>query len=321
MTDCDIILTVYNNIELTRNCLESVARHFRPGDRLTIIDNGSDPATRTFLADFAAASRNVPTEIVRLETNQGFLKAANEGLRRSTKAAVCLLSNDTVVTAGWLDRMCGLMELNPRMGILNPMSTTFGMYPKPGQTAEDCAREIAHLSGRYAESASCVGFCMLIKKEVIAAIGYLDGIYADGYFEDTDFCRRATAAGFICAIAKDAYVWHREHSTFGKGQREALFVKNRGIFEQRWGKPLRIVYAAAGRRYDGRRLIDETLRSARQGNWIWLIVPRDEKNKFSEVLIHGNIRLIGVGRFALRVYPWFLYLWKRKKPIDKVIIR
>jgi hypothetical protein len=183
------------------------------------------------------------------------------------------------------------------------------------------ARDIRLLNGQYSESAACVGFCMLIKKKVVGAIGYLDEVFADGYFEDTDYCRRAIAAGFVCAIAKDAYVWHREHATFGKGQREDLFAKNRAVFEQRWGKPQRIIYVAGSARCDRLQLIDESLRSARRGNWIWLMVPRDEKNKFSAVLIHGNIRLIGVERCALWFYPWFLYVWKRKKPIDKVIIR
>lgn len=321
MIDCDIVLTVYNNVELTGHCLESVVRHFRSADRLIIVDNGSDAATQKFLSDFTAKNPGLPVEIVRLPVNKGFLRAANDGLRRSTKGAACLLSNDTVVTHGWLDRMTGLMEQGSGTGIVNPMSTTFGLYPQKGQTPEDVAVGIAGRKGQYAECASCVGFCMLIKKDVICSVGYLDEVYADGYFEDTDFCRRAIAAGFVCAIAKDAYVWHREHSTFGNSQREALFAKNRAIFEERWGRPLRIMYVALGTGLDTPGLIDETLCSARKGNWISLLVPRDEKNKFSEVLIHGNIRLIGLNRFALLFYPWFLYVWKRKKPFNKIVLR
>jgi len=321
MISCDIVLTVYDKIDLTRNCLESVVRHFRPGDRIIVVDNGSGEETRAFLGRYACSHPEAAIEIVRLERNQGYLCAANEGLRRSSRDAVCLLSNDTVVTAGWLDRMCGLMESQPHIGIVNPMSTTFGLYPHAGQTPEDVARSLARERGRYTECAGCVGFCMLIKREVIRAVGVLDEIYADGYFEDTDFCRRAIASGFTCAIARDAYVWHAEHATFDSGERETLFVKNRRIFEERWGRPTRSIYVASGKAQDRSRIIDECLQDARRGNWIWLLVPRDEKSAFAPCAVHGNIRLIGVGRYALWLYPWFLYLCKRKKPIDKVLFR
>ena len=53
MLDCDIVLTVYNNIELTRKCLDSLVSNFRPQDRLIIIDNGSDSVTQEFLKDYS----------------------------------------------------------------------------------------------------------------------------------------------------------------------------------------------------------------------------------------------------------------------------
>ncbi|HOU36043.1 MAG TPA: hypothetical protein PLJ26_04170 [Candidatus Omnitrophota bacterium] len=78
---------------------------------------------------------------------------------------------------------------------------------------------------------------------------------------------------------------------------------------------------ASGKGRDRSRLIDECLSEARSGNWIWLLVPKDEKDIFSPCAVHGNIRLIGVDRMALWFYPWFLYLWKRKKPFDSVVFR
>ncbi|MDD4941844.1 MAG: glycosyltransferase family 2 protein [Candidatus Omnitrophica bacterium] len=321
MISCDIVLTVYNNTDVTRNCLESVVRHFRPGDRLNIIDNGSDAVTQAFLEEYVLSHRDLPIELIRFGDNRGYLKAANEGMRHSSKDAVCLLSNDTVVTAGWLDRMCGLIERNPRIGVVNPLSTTFGVYPEGGQTVEDVAAKLAQEQGQYSETAACVGFCMLIDREVISAIGYLDEAYGDGYFEDTDFCRRAIAAGFVCAIAKDAYVWHKEHSTFRSDEREALFRENRALFEQRWGKPRRLVYGAASKNMQAGAVVEECLNAARKGDWVWLVVPQNLKKLFSGALIHGNIRLVAVSRPWVRIYPWFLYVWKRKKPVDAVVIR
>jgi len=319
--DCDIVLTVYNNIELTRACLDSLDRHFRARDRLIIVDNGSDRPTQEFLKEWKTAHPGTPAEILRLEPNQGFLRAANAGLKRSTGKTVCLLSNDTIVTGGWLERMISLLERSAHLGVVNPMSTTFGLYPQPGQTPEDVAQALAaSRSGEFVEAVSCVGFCMLIRRQVIERIGYLDEVFADGYFEDSDFCRRAGKAGFGCAIARDAYVWHREHATFKGTQREALFARNRAIFEERWGRPQRQLFILDPEPGAVKAMSDACLRSARLGNWLWVVVPRRLIQHFEVLRAHGNIQVkSGAGLWFL-LFPFWLLLTKRKKRIDEVYL-
>ena len=41
-----------------------------------------------------------------------------------------------------------------------------------------------------------VGFCLLIRREVIDAIGLLDERFGLGCFEDDDYCLRAMQAGY-----------------------------------------------------------------------------------------------------------------------------
>ena len=59
-----------------------------------------------------------------------------------------------------------------------------------------------------------VGFCLLIRREVIEAIGPLDEQFGIGCFEDDDYCLRAIAAGFKAVIAGDAFVHHYGGRTF-----------------------------------------------------------------------------------------------------------
>jgi GT2 family glycosyltransferase len=121
---CDIVLTVYNQPELTQNCLYSLVKYFRPQDGLIIVDNGSLEETKRLLEEFKNSHPRLGIKLLRLQPNQGFVRAANVGLKQSTKSSVCLLSNDTVVTEGWLDRMSVIMERETDIGLVNPMSTT-----------------------------------------------------------------------------------------------------------------------------------------------------------------------------------------------------
>jgi len=266
---CDIVLTVYNNLELTKNCLKSIFKYFRSGDRLIIVDNASNEETEDFLKRTKENSKDFDIELVRLYPNQGFIKAANTGLRKSSNEFVCLISNDTVVTEGWLGKMCNALTGHPEIGVINPSSNTFGIHPSKGQAIEDLALSLDKYRGQYRLTSGCVGFCMLIRKKLIDKIGYLDETYQGGYFEDTDYSRKVQEAGFKCAIAQDSYVWHKEHSTFKSAQIEELFKRNREIFHKRWGIPLRILVSLREKTQDG--AINFCLRLANKGNWLWVV--------------------------------------------------
>ena len=59
-----------------------------------------------------------------------------------------------------------------------------------------------------------VGFCMLIKREVVEKIGGLDSRYGLGNFEDDDFSLRTVLAGYGSCIAKDCFIHHFGNRTF-----------------------------------------------------------------------------------------------------------
>jgi GT2 family glycosyltransferase len=67
------------------------------------------------------------------------------------------------------------------------------------------------------------GFCYAIRRKLIETIGYFDEeSFPQGYGEEDDFCLRAGAAGLLCAIATDAYVYHVKSATFTSERRKPL---------------------------------------------------------------------------------------------------
>ena len=73
---------------------------------------------------------------------------------------------------------------------------------------------------------------------------WLSRDFAPLYFEDTDYSMKVKKAGYLIGIAKAAYVWHQEHSSFkqAKERQKEIFSKNRETFEKKWGKILRVVW-------------------------------------------------------------------------------
>lgn len=314
--NCDIIIPVWDQLEATRQCMDSIVKHTSCPYRLIIIDNGSREKTSRYLEEFKSSSGAAVT-LIRNQTNLGFVKAANQGIRASGAPYVCLMNNDTVATDGWLTEIIKAMDSNPKLGLANPSSNTSGQFPGKGQTIEDYAAGLKNLKGQLQELCRCRGFCMVMKRSVVERLGVLYEIYNIGYFEETDYSLRALEAGFGIARVKSSYVYHREGATF-KTLKDtgALFKANEEIFLKRWGKRLRIAYLVkTGDDYD--RVDREVTELARNGHEIMVFLKKGLKWPVS--IDHFGIRRIDINPcFFDIIAAYKIFRYRRKKKIDMV---
>jgi len=241
--ECDIILLSYESPDLLKKCVRSVLDHTRASSRLIIVDNASsDPEVRRYLQGIRGNDK-VIMEKVFSEENVGFAGGMNRGMRLSEAPFVCLLNNDCQVTDGWLEEMIAVARSRDNIGLVNPQSNTFGSRPGIGNSIDDHAALIRNKKGRFTELGHAIGFACLIKREVIESIGYLDEAYRGFCYEDTDFSVRAGKNGFIAVMAEGAYVFHAEQASRGKWKgKEEIYRTNRKLFEDRWGRLLRIFF-------------------------------------------------------------------------------
>ena len=125
---CDIVITVWNNFELTKSCIDSIIKNTDADYRLIIIDNASNDETKKYLEQFKD-KEGARVLLIRNENNLGFIKAVNQGMKLSGAPYICLINNDTIVTKGWLAEMIRVAEGSPRIGLINPSSNTLGQKP------------------------------------------------------------------------------------------------------------------------------------------------------------------------------------------------
>lgn len=318
MIGCDIIIPVWNELDATRECIDSILKH--TGDypyRLIIIDNASDSKTSYYLNSLKNVN-GLNVLLVLNKENQGFVKAVNQGIKISEMPYLCIMNNDTIATDGWLKKMAAVMDEYPDIGLLNPSSNTSGQFPGTGESIDSYALSLEHFKTEIQELYTCRGFCMLLRREVVENIGLLDEIYHLGYFDDTDYCKKAQAKGYRTARAKASYVYHKENTSFkNMSNNKDLFKDNERIFFRRWGRPLRVGYFAGGRDRED-KINDIATNVARSGHQIVVFLKR------------GSIWPVRLDHFDIRKYEtrpllfWAASIYKilkskKKKKLDVLV--
>ena len=231
-TAVDVVVPVYGSAALTRRCLESVvaSRAGVPGDVVVVDDGSPDVATAGLLVDLAARGE---IRLLRHDANRGFAAAVNTGID-ATANDVVLLNSDTEVHGDWLRRLRDCAHRAPAIGTVTPFSNdaTICSYPfprwrrglPPGLGLADLDDLFARANaGEVEDLPTGVGFCLLITRPCLTAVGHFDTArFGGGYGEETDFCQRARAAGWRNVLCADTFVYHAGRGSFGAdGRRRA----------------------------------------------------------------------------------------------------
>ncbi|MBI4971063.1 MAG: glycosyltransferase family 2 protein [Candidatus Omnitrophica bacterium] len=316
---CDIIIPIWNQKERTERCLQSILKNTQIPYRLILVDNASEKETAEFLNGFER-STTVPCLVIRNQENLGNVKAVNQGIKSSAAEFVLTLDNDTLVFSGWLENMIQAAKSQDQIGIVNPGSNSLG-YKKPWYLSWEkyAAKVLIKEKGRRPEIGMASGFCMLVKRELINKIGGWNEAYGMGYYEDSDYSRRAYNAGYVCVHARDAFVYHEEHASFKKIKKvkENIAAPNRAQFEEKFGKPKRIVYCLFNPdRKVRERVASEAFQLGRGNDWITIFINRGAE--FPEYKDHGFIRYV-------RMLDWIylpqtlIRVIKKKKKFARIV--
>jgi GT2 family glycosyltransferase/pyruvate-formate lyase-activating enzyme len=217
-----IIIPLFNKVEFTRKCLESLFQNTPEGlYELIMIDNASTDSTKTFLQTIAKNNMKVIIN----EKNQGFAKACNQGANAARSRYVLFLNNDTEPLKGWLEPLLDIVEkddsvaavgsklLYPDMTIqhagvviVNDEAHNDALQARNNHVNKPANMPEANEATLYQ---ALTAACVLIRKTAFVEAGGFDEEYWNGY-EDVDLCFKLQEQGGKLVYQPVSVVIHHE---------------------------------------------------------------------------------------------------------------
>ncbi len=237
-----ILIPVHNRCDLTRICLESLKSHADPSvpAEIIVIDDCSTDETADYLDSLGHAVR-----VLRNEERRCFGHNMNRAARQARGKYLCLLNNDTYVTAGWLQSLVNLMERDPSVGVLGNKH----LFPSTGKLnhagmAFDANGYPWHLYPGLDPDLPCANVnrelqivtaaCWLVPRRFFLSLGGFDERFRNG-FEDIDFCLRVRQRHRKVYYCAQSVIYHHGQSSPGRTDNDQA---NWNHFKTKWANAI-----------------------------------------------------------------------------------
>ena len=226
MIDFTFAVVNWNTRDLLKRCLGSIVTESAGFDvQILVADNASDDGSADMVAtDFPHVT------LVRHHRNLGFAAAHASLLPFSQGAYHVLINSDVELLPGCLKVIEERMRSDPRIGILGPQmvgpddaiqptcrrfptlanqfleaSGIGRVFPRSRRLNAYRMAEFDHRSARSVDQV--MGAFFLVRASMLPEIGYLDTRFFM-YYEEVDYCLRATRAGYEVFFESGSRVRH-----------------------------------------------------------------------------------------------------------------
>lgn len=217
-----IIIVSWNTAKITKSCIDSINKYL-PGQEIILVDNNSTDNTVKLISKVKNVS------IIRNNSNLGFSKANNIGLKSASSEYVVFMNSDIELIDNSLLEMVEYLKNNQPIGLIGPKFLNPDLTPQasvfPPQTPLNAFKEF-WLSQKNAyskylpqvdqptEVSYISGGCIAVNKGFFENIGRWNEDYFF-YFEDMDLCRQVGKSGQKIIFYPQCQVIHR-HGASGK---------------------------------------------------------------------------------------------------------
>ena len=225
-----VVVPIYNGFHATKRMLDALCFHDGMKPHVILVDDGSDDPEIPPLLEQAKATFGTDCTLITQRENQGFVAAANIGIKAALDAArghIVLLNSDALPPNGWLVRLLAPIEADPGIASATPVSNNAEILSvlATGTTVPDikaitCIDETAkRLALAPVEVPTGVGFCMAMNRKYVEKVGGFDTAFGRGYGEEVDWCQRARKLGGRHVAVPSVFVGHEGAASFGTGER------------------------------------------------------------------------------------------------------
>lgn len=234
-----IIILTHNQLAYTKACIESVRTYTQRGTyECIVVDNTSTDGTRPWL------QKQSDIYVIANEQNVGFPKGCNQGIQQAKGDTIVLLNNDVVVTKNWLPNLLRCLYADEKTAAVGPVTNQASYYssiPVSYQTLSEMQQFASAYNQlnqtQWEQRLKLIGFCMVMKKEVLQQVGLLDERFSPGNYEDDDLSLRMRQHGYHLYLCRDTFVHHFGSQSWKEDipRFQRILEKNESVFYQKWG--------------------------------------------------------------------------------------
>jgi GT2 family glycosyltransferase len=207
MKDFDIILVTWGRPERSAETIDSIQEHSR-NYRLIWIDN--DPISSSLIERRTSWGKDL--DYFPFPENLGWLKGINAGIAISTAPYVVLMNDDVLVTdPGWLATLAQV-KADRGAHIIGPATDAAQYQGRVGRgLGSIIVQPEIHYQDNYGIGNFPLSFfTIMITRECLVDVGYLDERFVPCHCDDDDWLLRAHRAGWKMAIQTDVLVRRRQ---------------------------------------------------------------------------------------------------------------
>ena len=203
-----IVFSNFNGGKEPLECLTSINKLNYPKNKIEIIviDNGSKDKSPEKIA-----GRFPEVNLIKLKKDIGLPGSLNLGINKSTGKYIFIANDDIVLEKNSITNMVNFLEKNTNVGVLGGKV----FYKNEPKKLSDSACDFNMYKGEIKEGLakgnkikwlqSCA---IMVPRTIFNKIGLFDDGYYPLYFDDFDFCLRATKSNLKIIYLKDAIFWH-----------------------------------------------------------------------------------------------------------------
>lgn len=236
-----VVIPVFNQVHWTRRCLQSLLDHTSAPAELFIVDNHSTDETPQFLKGMQPLfeSKGWRFTIITNETNQGFGRACNQGIRESKSTYVAIMNNDTWMMPQWDAALVQAIEkLGAAMVGPHFYEKKFLDEIQDGNRDKKMIAKSSRFArrnkGKFREF--WVPMLMFFRRSALDQVGIFDEEYFVTY-EEIDLRVRFDRAGLKYYVVGDCFIWHAVKGTRNETRLIPSKHEEEGlkIFMRKWG--------------------------------------------------------------------------------------
>jgi len=242
-----VIIHTHDDLEMTQRCVSALLDNTESCHELLVLDSGTNLALNEYLSNVARQYDQFQLIVSGDDSSEA--QAMNQALSFCEGRHIVLLDRRVIVTPGWLETLVGTADMNPRAGMVGPVTNRMNGMQQVSAVDYDietmdglekfATRQMMQHSSDQTRTLRLGGFCLLIKRELLARIGGLDTRFDGGFYEFNDYSMRAYMAGYECLIARGCFVHHQPTGTgvVIEADRMMQLEIQWEIFKRKWNVP------------------------------------------------------------------------------------